>query len=119
MMFNVAFSLVFGALAQSYFVRGLQLQDEFTKCYNEDERTPAYYRARSMTKAMLSRCAIICLPDKQCAGFDLCFPRDENKNDNGNHICRLRNETQIETCVSGPGGPSPCKSYRRVSIKHK
>jgi hypothetical protein len=86
------------------------IQDTFLKCY--DVTVQPHYQTVGFD--WHSECALVCLSDNHCAGFDKC-------NRNG-QICRLRNESSVASCSVKyrPGNNTDgCDSYRRVSILWK
>jgi hypothetical protein len=91
------------------------IQDKFSKCYNKNANAALYYR--ELMAPAKTMCALVCLPDADCAGFDVCPIGNEDINEN-DQICKLRNSSDIERCEADTryGLASRCESYRRVSI---
>jgi hypothetical protein len=91
------------------------IQDKFSKYYNKHGTSALHYR--ELMTSSTTMCALVCLPDAECAGFDVCPIGDEDRNGN-DHICKMRNSSDIERCEADKqnGLASRCESYRRVSI---
>jgi hypothetical protein len=114
MNFNAVSLVMLSSLIQSVIT--IFIQDKFTKCYNTHANSALYYR--ELMTASTAMCALDCLPDAACAGFDIC-PIGDNPKHGNNLICRLRDSSDIETCVAHDNyGLEPrCGSFLRVS-KH-
>jgi hypothetical protein len=102
------------ALIQSIAL--VYVEDTFVLCYFDLIEPPPEYEEFDLDSETKTKCAIVCLGDRQCFGFDVC----ENTYSSG-HICRLRNESSVANCTVEPGPDvtpkhDDCAFYRRVSI---
>jgi hypothetical protein len=93
---NVLSLVIFYSLINSVITQFIQ--DTFSKSYSKHGNSSLYYR--ELMTSSTAVCALVCLPDKACAGFDVCHKDDEDRNDD-DQICNLRNSSHIDlTCAT-------------------
>jgi hypothetical protein len=94
-------------------------EDKFSKCYDNKHANSALYYGELMTSST-AMCALVCLPDADCAAFDVCPIGHEDRNEN-DKMCKMRNSSDVEQCAADEqyGLASRCESYMRVSINTK
>jgi hypothetical protein len=93
------------------------IQDTFIRCnYDNHADNQLHYR-ETRTRTGIG-CALACLPDGKCTGYDVCPLEDEDRKDE-EYICKMKNSTRMQSCEAHDqnGISPPCESYRRVS-KH-
>jgi hypothetical protein len=91
------------------------IQDTFMRCYNNQHANNQLHYRETRTSTRVG-CALVCLPEETCTGFDVCPLEDKDRN-HDEQICKIKNSTQMESCEAHNqnGISPPCESYRRVS----